>query len=70
MVAGSPYRIRQLNLDSVRTTQFELDRKLISEGQDTFVYDAPSDVLARRMTAATMRNARTTFPGTLQSIRL
>ncbi len=48
MIAGSPYKIRQLNLESVRTTQFELDRSLISEGHDTFTYDSPPDILARR----------------------
>lgn len=56
MVAGSPYRIRQLNLDSVRTTQFELDRGLISENLDTFVYDSPSDVLLRRMNVLKTRS--------------
>ncbi|MBR0780760.1 RHS repeat-associated core domain-containing protein [Bradyrhizobium iriomotense] len=59
MVAGSPYRIRQLNLDSVRTTQFELDRKLISESLDTFVYDSPSDVLLRRMNVLKTRSELT-----------
>jgi RHS repeat-associated protein len=48
MVAGAPYRIRQVNLESVRTTQFELDRSLISDSQETFTYDSSTDILARR----------------------